>query len=540
MNSKNFSGNGYSGSGSGMGDKLNILVMGRSGAGKSTFINVCCNLALRLKLKDKRRIAVPTKFKRYNGKIQEYPCNIPEYVGKNVGFQERIGSSDTKFVSFYNLEADGVSILLIDTPGFGDTGGPRVDEANAKKIVEEVSKITQIQAILWVSKGDENRITMELKYCIDHFRGMLPLEYKSNVFACFTHVASPTKVDAIDILKEMNIPSSNVSFFENSCLMPFELIKEFYANLDEDDFDMEIKGQEMLWKRNQTNFDGLINMLRNIKPVSSQPLVRLHLKRQLIELMLMSYVNSKENFEGSDIQRRETLSTLQSARSLVDTNKDYFTTCEHYEIVRERKRFLKIFPYTKKSTVKVIKTNLDVEKFAKYHENKKLEEEMNQKIEEIDINNKIYSSTIESIKAPILYIEHMIKRTAMSGSYHNIHAMDILSDLIGKLKDAGETNSKDLEQYESTLKELVAMHKVFNEINVNIEPDVLKKIIHYCEVCVRYEDFPQTDKSKAQAVLKDMKKKFNPQTLDELKNMAKSFESSLDSYFDAFFVPRMC
>jgi len=107
---------------------LNVLVMGRSGAGKSTFINICFNLARNLEFTDKRLFGIPAKFLDGNGELINFDCNIPEYEQNIVEVVKEVGSSYTQFVSSYKIKINGSTINLIDTPGFGDTRGPAQDK----------------------------------------------------------------------------------------------------------------------------------------------------------------------------------------------------------------------------------------------------------------------------------------------------------------------------------------------------------------------------------------------------------------------------
>jgi GTP-binding protein EngB required for normal cell division len=415
---------------------INVLVVGRTGSGKSTFINSCFNLAKNLKFEDERLFCLPAKFTRANGSQFECPPNVEEYKHNNVILEEEIGSSDTKFVNFYRVKSNGVRIVLIDTPGFADTRGPKEDEANAQKIVDKISKIAEIHAVLWVSKADENRLTTELKYCLEQFKGMLTDDYKNNVFACFTHVTSPAKIGAIEIIKQINIPPSNIFMFENECLMPFKFVKEFLAEMDDEEKEDELKSNQDLWARNKKNFDNLVTTFQKIIPRSSKPIVRLFLKRRLIEFMLLRYRSNKEDLSESQIQSTQTAKNLEEAKKLELQNQKYKITVEKVMTILSPKGFWSgLFGRSKKEE-KLSVVEFDAKKYHDYKIAKRTKKDLNNKFDMHTKNQAIFSNNIKAIKAPILYIEQMIKRKAMSGNYKNIHAETVLIELISKLKQA--------------------------------------------------------------------------------------------------------
>ncbi len=290
-----------------------------------------------------------------------------------------------------------------------------MDEANAKKIVDKISQIANIHAVLWVSKADENRLTPELKYCIEHFKGMMPNNYKNNVFACFTHVTSQSKVDAREIVDKLSIASSNVFSFENSCLMPSNFVKEFFAKMDDEDKEDEIASNQRLWRRNKKNFDDLITVLGKIDPCSSKPIVRLYLKRKLIEFMLLSYKRNKQKLNESEIESSQTVENLVRAIDLCHQNENYETYIEKTIKVNKPQsnwnwinRLIGLDDGQLAEDT-VVEEIFDPIKYQDYVDGMiKGVELTNEWDKQIDDQQK-YSSNIQTIKAPIVYIEQMIK-----------------------------------------------------------------------------------------------------------------------------------
>ena len=82
-----------------------LMVVGQTGSGKTTLLNAFINYILNIKYEDDFRYHI-----------------IYENFGKT---QDK---SQTTEVTIYNIKAsDGTIIQIIDTPGFGDTGGIKKD-----------------------------------------------------------------------------------------------------------------------------------------------------------------------------------------------------------------------------------------------------------------------------------------------------------------------------------------------------------------------------------------------------------------------------
>ena len=77
------------------------MLVGQTGSGKTTFLNAYINYLMGINYEDNFR-----------------------YVIINEEFNKKQDQSQTSEVIVYNVkDPDGTVIQIIDTPGFGDTGG---------------------------------------------------------------------------------------------------------------------------------------------------------------------------------------------------------------------------------------------------------------------------------------------------------------------------------------------------------------------------------------------------------------------------------
>ncbi len=154
---------------------LNILVLGETGSGKSTFINTITNFFRGGQL-NHLKIAIPTRFHR-----------ATEEFRSNESDLRNVSSSKTDSCSVYRFTHGGINYNFIDTPGLADTRGPAQDEKNLAKILDFASQLGNIVAIVIVINGTTPRLTVNIKTVLTQFRGSLPDVLLNNIIVVFTN-----------------------------------------------------------------------------------------------------------------------------------------------------------------------------------------------------------------------------------------------------------------------------------------------------------------------------------------------------------------
>lgn len=276
--------------------KLNILIVGQSGSGKSSTINILVNLASNTKFEDKRLFAIPASFTDGNDRTVQVPCDVDAFKIYNLENNLRVGESVTKSVNVYPIQTNGLVLNLIDTPGFGDTRGAIQDVQNTKYILQCLQKLKNIHAIILASKGSENRISRELIYSIDQFRNLLPKGCEKNIFVLFTHVGNSLSVNAQEILKALSVPMTNTFMFENSCLIPCEILKTFEQRYPEDVNEMMAQ-EKKFWTKNQRNFEKLIQVLQTITPMDATMIHVFQSKKLWFERLIHRWIELRSQLD---------------------------------------------------------------------------------------------------------------------------------------------------------------------------------------------------------------------------------------------------
>ncbi|XP_063922608.1 uncharacterized protein LOC135137007 isoform X2 [Zophobas morio] len=200
---------------------INILLLGETGVGKSTFINSFANYVNSKtfdEAKEKKTVVlIPTHFVVYDANREM----ITIRVGKDGNEKQQVGSSATQSVQTYIFPADDRFIRLIDTPGFGDTGGVGKDEQHCEEILAYLDQLNHINAICLLMKPSNERNTIFFLYCVKRILSQFHKSACKNVVFLFTNTKSSdyTPGSTLPILLDMtkknteNISLSNANTF---------------------------------------------------------------------------------------------------------------------------------------------------------------------------------------------------------------------------------------------------------------------------------------------------------------------------------------
>lgn len=170
--------------------EFNILLLGETGVGKSTFINAFANYLTHLNLAeavtDELISLIPSKFTVTDDNYEERTIRI----GQSENESEKVGASATQNAKSYIFPLDDVRIRLIDTPGIGDTRGAEQDNMNFEKLLAYLGEFKEINAICILLKPNNARITVMFEYCIKQLLSRLEKSASHNIVFLFTNSRS--------------------------------------------------------------------------------------------------------------------------------------------------------------------------------------------------------------------------------------------------------------------------------------------------------------------------------------------------------------
>jgi GTPase SAR1 family protein len=176
--------------------ELNILVLGETGVGKSTWINAIANYMYYEKLQDAMKseplCLIPCEFIICDENYQQQKVTnglSDNEVVQNASANENTsgGASATQKARIYRFETATHLVRIIDTPGIGDTRGVNTDAENCASILEVVSTLSKLHGICFLFKANDARLTPTLKYCISELLLRLHKNAVENIVFCFTN-----------------------------------------------------------------------------------------------------------------------------------------------------------------------------------------------------------------------------------------------------------------------------------------------------------------------------------------------------------------
>ena len=238
---------------------INILLLGESGVGKSTFINALANyLTFRTFEQahfNKPKILLPVSFLLTVGdNFEERIITLGEKDSNEV--HNQLGQSVTQQCrSYYLSDSTQTRIQLIDTPGVGDTRGLEQDDLNIKNILSYIKNLPHLNAICILLKPNESRLNVVFRSCIIQLMNCLGENAGENLVFCFTNTRATffTPGNTAPLLKQMleNLPMKNLPFGKsNTFCFDSESFRYLIARENGIEFDeYQKKEYEQSWIR---------------------------------------------------------------------------------------------------------------------------------------------------------------------------------------------------------------------------------------------------------------------------------------------------
>lgn len=234
-----------------------ILVVGQTGAGKSTQIDGMLNFLLGIKWEENVRFKVVDEL---------------QTVSKE-SLQAGGAASQTDAVTAYKIPAVKgsplkSSLTIVDTPGFGDTRGLHFDY----KIVDQMKKffngmsnhVNILTGVCFVAPASAARLTESQKYVWNAILGLFGKDIADNILPCFTF-ADGEQPQALEAVKAGGIPMKAFFKFNNSALF-----------VDSND-PVTDAVSKMFWDMGKTNMADFFTSLALMEPKS------LHLSKQVMD-----------------------------------------------------------------------------------------------------------------------------------------------------------------------------------------------------------------------------------------------------------------
>ena len=259
---------------------INILLLGETGVGKSTFINAFANYLAFSSLQQARDsepvVLIPVSFTLTSGQhFEEHNITFGECdPSSNEQFNKR-GQSVTQQCRSYVFDLPHHQrrrVCIIDTPGFGDTRGIEQDDRNIEHIREYITQWKYLHAVCFLLKPNESRLNIFFRSCFDQLFSLLGPGVGANVMFCFTNARSTFYApgNTAPLLKKMlsTVESGSVELKkENAFCFDNESFRYLMAIQNGVEFSKEEEGDyEKSWITSVKESNRLIDHLQRKQP----------------------------------------------------------------------------------------------------------------------------------------------------------------------------------------------------------------------------------------------------------------------------------
>jgi len=277
--------------------QINMLLIGETGVGKSTWINAFANYCKFRSLEE----AVEA------GGLFPIPCTLqmphPETKqmmgissdGNVIAIDSqtaKVGESVTRMPDEYIFHYEDMQINLIDTPGLMDTRNTRghdKDKEHVNNILRLLSAYDKIHAICILLKASETRLSRNLTYILTELLRHLDKGACNNVIFIFTYGAC--KPDEIQLIlqkflteNKLNIPlpptKQTMYVFDNQAVNYLVKCKNKIEQSEDDDDDAMIH-----WKRAVRSTTAMLKYIRSLRPHALAGINTIHNAEQTTDVL---------------------------------------------------------------------------------------------------------------------------------------------------------------------------------------------------------------------------------------------------------------
>lgn len=306
--------------------KINILLLGETGVGKSTWINGIANYLWFQSLGEAEAsntivCPIPIFFEMSVVVDNEYQYRKVTLGDKDENEHANAVLSCTQFPKTYCFENGDTTLRLIDTPGIGDTSGIERDKENFKHILSYVATFEKLHGICVLLKPNDTRYTVMVQYCIKELLANLHKDACRNIVFCFTNskITDFTPGGTLLILKKLledneinvNISPDTVYCIDNEAMRYLAAVKSGIT------YDRE--GLSKCWDKSVETTKRLVKRISSLEPHAVKNTLSINDTRHMllffpkalteisanIQKNISSIQNSKEELQNTTIEKRQ-------------------------------------------------------------------------------------------------------------------------------------------------------------------------------------------------------------------------------------------
>lgn len=270
--------------------EISFLVIGKSGDGKSTWINKFISFLAKRTYKQDRLVAITQYFAQGgSGKsLIKQECNIEEFKHLQSDAGQNVGKAQTQKVAMYRVKTDDISWTISDTPGLNES--TLSDSKYMKEITEHLLLLTKVNAIVYLHKSsDYKEGDQRLLEVVENYRKILPDKLlKTNFIICFTNCGSISETPlGIGFLKEAKFMTTDTPYFKfkNDGWCHPKLDSSPHST-DDDEIFMKERDYQNSWEDTQRQYQKFVDKIKLMDSVDTQQIQDIFISRREQEIYL--------------------------------------------------------------------------------------------------------------------------------------------------------------------------------------------------------------------------------------------------------------
>lgn len=266
------------------------FTVGETGTGKTTFLSFLGNVL--------------------NGKGPNHFTIAHDDANESGG---KMNQSQTNSAKMYQFTSrNGITVRILDTPGFADTRGFGRDEQHKASIAGVIeNSIPTVHAVIILANGTEARLGAATDYAMTTLTSIFPTTLAENIGIVFTHVASRLSSNfEQDSLPPILKDRDNKQFFLNNPLALWKKLVKFRnenpTNLrDLEEYEDAVNASHTKGLRELVR---LFDWLDGLVPQPTHDIIDLQKKSQEIEDRItsaMSYTSTLADTKKDLVDRKQ-------------------------------------------------------------------------------------------------------------------------------------------------------------------------------------------------------------------------------------------
>ncbi|XP_016116833.1 uncharacterized protein, partial [Sinocyclocheilus grahami] len=276
-----------------------ILMVGETGAGKTTLINTMINSLLGVKFEDE----------------EFYQITEEEE-------DEDQSQSQTSEITVYEVfvKENPTSLTIIDTPGYADTKGYEKDGEISEylsRLFSVEDGIHYIDAVCFVMKASQNRLSGKEHYIFHSVLSLFARDIENNIVFLLTQSDGRRPTDALNAIKKAEIPCRRDENNKPVCFL--------FNNRQKEERDEEYQHRNRLdWEMGERSINRFLALLEEKNRKSVQMTLDVLKERRQLEACVS---NLMERITEKELKTQE-LTQIQEA---LGQNREKIEKCENFK-----------------------------------------------------------------------------------------------------------------------------------------------------------------------------------------------------------------